>query len=103
MNFSIFFRNYKFCLNLFNRITLKQTNQFFFNVSVTILIFEFVPGSLVGKETACSVGDPGSIPGLGRFPGEGNATHSSILPWRTPWTEEPGMLQSMGLRESDMT
>ena len=24
------------------------------------------------------------------------ATHSSILAWRTPWTEEPGGLQSMG-------
>ena len=26
------------------------------------------------------------------------ATHSSILPWRTPWTEEPGELHSMGLQ-----
>ena len=26
---------------------------------------------------------------------KGLATHSSILPWRTPWTEEPGGLQSM--------
>ena len=30
------------------------------------------PGSLVGKESACSAGDLGSIPGLGRSPGEGN-------------------------------
>ena len=29
------------------------------------------------------------------------ATHSSILPWRIPWTEEPGRLQSLGLPESD--
>ena len=28
---------------------------------------------------------------------EGSATHSSILAWRIPWTEEPGGLQSMGL------
>ena len=27
---------------------------------------------------------------------KGMATHSSILAWRTPWTEEPGGLQSMG-------
>ena len=27
---------------------------------------------------------------------EGMATHSSILTWRIPWTEEPGRLQSMG-------
>ena len=29
---------------------------------------------------------------------EGMATHSSILVWRIPWTEEPGGLQSMGLQ-----
>ena len=26
------------------------------------------------------------------------ATHSSILAWETPWTQEPGRLQSMGLQ-----
>ena len=31
------------------------------------------------------------------------ATHSSILAWEIPWTEEPGRLQSMGSRELDMT
>ena len=31
------------------------------------------------------------------------ATHSSILAWRSQWTEEPGGLQSMGLKEPDMT
>ena len=30
------------------------------------------------------------------------ATHSSILVWRIPWTEEPGGLPSMGHKESDM-
>ena len=31
------------------------------------------------------------------------ATHSSILAWRIPWTEDPGRLQSMGLqKESDI-
>ena len=30
------------------------------------------PGSLDGKESTCNAGDPGSIPGLGRSPGEGN-------------------------------
>ena len=30
-------------------------------------------------------------------------THSSILAWRIPWTEEPGGLQSTGYKESDMT
>ena len=30
------------------------------------------PSGLVGKESACNAGDPGSIPGWGRSPGEGN-------------------------------
>ena len=34
---------------------------------------------------------------------EGMATHSSILAWRIPWTEEPGGLQSVGRKESDTT
>ena len=95
------------------------------------------PGSSAGKESACNAGDPSSIPGLGRSPGEERsyplkyfwgflvaqmvknlpsmqetwvqslgwedplekrmATHSSILAWRSPRTEEPGRLQSMGL------
>ena len=33
---------------------------------------------------------------------EGMATHSSIPAWRIPWTKEPGGLQSMGCRESDI-
>ena len=31
---------------------------------------------------------------------EGMATHSSILAWRIPWTEEPGGLQSTGVTKS---
>ena len=31
------------------------------------------------------------------------ASHSSIVFWRIPWTEEPGRLQSMGSQESDTT
>ena len=53
-----------------------------------------------GQESACNAGDPGSIPGWGRSPeeGNGNPTHSSILAWKIPWTEEHGSLQSMGLQ-----
>ena len=54
------------------------------------------PGGPDGKESACSAGDLGLILGLGRTPGKGTATHSSILAWRIRWTEEPGGLQSMG-------
>ena len=31
------------------------------------------------------------------------ATHSNIIPWEIPWTEESGRFQSMGLKESDIT
>ena len=54
------------------------------------------PSGAEGKESACSAGDLGSTPGLGRTPGEGNAAHSSTLAWRISWTQEPGGLQSMG-------
>ena len=53
-------------------------------------------GDSDSKESACNAGDLGSVPGLGRSPGEGNGSHSSIIAWRIPWTEELGELQSMG-------
>ena len=56
------------------------------------------PCSSVGKESACSEGDPGSIPGLEDSLEKQMATHSSILAWKISWTEEPGGLQSMGLQ-----
>ena len=63
------------------------------------------PDSSVGKESACSAGNPGSIPGLGRFPGEGlgyplqyswaspvaqnlsamQETWVGKIPWRRAW------------------
>ena len=42
--------------------------------------------------------DPGLIPGLGRSQEKEMATHSSTLAWKTPWTKEPGRLQSKGLQ-----
>ena len=92
--------------------------------------------SSAGKESACNAGDPGSIPGMGRFPGQGigypfqyswaslvaQTVKNSPAMWEiwaqsldsedpqrrawqptpvfltgeSPWTEEPGALQSMG-------
>ena len=40
--------------------------------------------------------DTGSIPGSEDPLEKGMATHSSILAWRIPWTEEPGGLHSIG-------
>ena len=38
------------------------------------------------------------IPGWGRSPGGGHGNPLRILAWRTPWTEEPGRLQLIGLQ-----
>ena len=48
-----------------------------------------------------NAGDEGLIPGWGRSSGEENGTRT--LAWKIPWTVEPGRLQSMGCKESDMT
>ena len=53
----------------------------------------------MGKESTYitgGAGDMGLIPELGRSSKGGQATHSSILAWRVPWTEEPGRLQFIG-------
>ena len=56
------------------------------------------PGGSVVKNLAVNARDVHLIPSLGRSPGEGNGNHSNILAWRTPWTEELGGLQSMGVQ-----
>ena len=65
------------------------------------------------KNPPANAGDAGLIPRSGNLlsffidslPLEKEmATHSSILPWEIPWTEEPGGLQSIGvMKEPDMT
>ena len=44
--------------HLFNHSSIERHNKGF-------------PGTSAGKESICNAGNPGSIPGLGRFPGEG--------------------------------
>ena len=57
-----------------------------------------------GKELAYKCRRPGFDSLVEKIPLEKKmATHSSILVWETPWTEEPGRLQSMGPKELDMT
>ena len=65
--------------------------------------------TLVVKSPPANAGDirdAGLIPGSGRSPGqedpleEGMTAHSTIVAWRSPWTEEPGGLQSLGVAKS---
>ena len=64
----------------------------------------FYPGGSDGKESACSAGDPGSIPGSRRFPGEGKG-----YPLQYSCLENPHGQRSLagyspwGRKESDMT
>ena len=57
--------------------------------------------ALVVKNPPASAGDMGLVPGSGRPPGGGKATHSSVLAWRVPWTEEPGGCSPQGHKASD--
>ena len=65
----------------------------------------FPAGSVVKKKKKkknlpAKAGDVGSIPGSGRFPGDGNSNPLSISAWEIPWTEKPGGLQSIGSEKS---
>ena len=54
-----------------------------------------------GKESVCQCRRCGFDPWVGKIPWRRKwTTHSSILTWRIPWTEQPGGLQSMGLRRA---
>ena len=50
----------------------------------------------ISKESACNKGDKSLSLGQEDPLEKGMATHSNILAWRIPWTEEPNRLQSMG-------
>ena len=59
-------------------------------LQVTSLVAQIV------KASAYSAGDPGSVPGSGRTPEVGNGNPSSTFALKSPWTEDPGRLQSVG-------
>ena len=59
------------------------------------------PGGSNSKESICNVRDLGSILDCEDSLEKGVATHSSILVWRIPWTEELGKATVEGVTESD--
>ena len=62
-----------------------------------------IPGGAVVKNQPANTGDArdaGLIPGREDPLEEAMATHSSILVWKIPWTEEAARPQSMGLQKS---
>ena len=76
-----------------------------FNVQLTPNEYEIIshhefdlhsPGGSDSKESACNAGDLSSILGSGRSPGKGNGSPLQYSCLRSPMTEEPGGLQSIG-------
>ena len=65
---------------------------------LTTNTIKILPGGSDSKESACSVGDLGSIPGLGSSSGEGNGNPLQYPCLENPMDGEPGRLQSMGLQ-----
>ena len=61
------------------------------------------PHCSVGKESACSAGDLGSVSRSGRSSGEGNGNPLQYSCLENPMDRGGGRLQSMGFQESDMT
>ena len=83
-----------FCLYFREHVSQRLGN--YFQSGPMYNIGQGFPGNSAGKESTCNAGDQGLIPGQEDLLEEGMATHSSILAWRIPMTEDPGRLWSMG-------
>ena len=85
------FNNFK---NIFRNAI--RVNSARYPASQVALVTKNPPMQEIEEMQVRSLGREGSLE-------DGMATHSSILAWRIPWTEEPGGLQSVGSQESDTT
>ena len=76
-----------------------QQRFLIWNYACTTSTMGFLSGS-GGKESTCSEETRVGSLGQGDPQEKEMATHSSILAWKTPWTEEPGGPQSTGSQKS---
>ena len=80
-------------------LSVSQVRRICICKYVSLYIKMGLPGSSVGKESACNAGDPSLIPGFGRSPEGGHGKPLQLLlPGEAPRRKEPGGLQSMGLQ-----
>ena len=92
---------YIICYMLFEDLLHKISDSIFRFLNLLILLNKkYIPGSSMVKKQSANAGDLGSILGSRRSPGVGNSTHSSILAWDIPRTEESSRLQSRGSQKS---
>ena len=82
---------YETVSQLIHKITDKQSEHWGF------------PGGSDGKESVYNAGDPGSIPGSGRFPGEGNGNPFQYSCLENPWEQRSLVGYSPWVTESDTT
>ena len=73
----------------FHSQSVQTVYQLVFRFEPTSAKIDF-PGGSDGEASVYNVGDLGSIPGSGSSLEKEMATHSRILVWQIPWTEEPG-------------
>ena len=86
--------------------SVLHCRQILYQLSYQGRVYSF-PGGTSGKESICKCGRWKTCwfdPWVGKIPWRKEmVTHSSILAWRIPWTEEPGGLQSIGLQRVNTT
>ena len=80
-------------------VLLVDASNFISNPIILVTCLQYnlgFPGGAEVKASACNVGELSSIPGQEDPLEKAMSTHSSILAWGIPCTEEPGGIQSMG-------
>ena len=80
--------------NHYHRQSLSLYAEFVLDIILVVQGVKYLPTN--ARDTR----DTSLIPGLGRPPvgGGGMATHTSIIAWKIPWTEEPGGPKTTGLQ-----
>ena len=90
----------------FHYLPFFVLNSFLLNwvpVIPSYFIFWSFPGGSVVKNLPVNAGDKGSIPRLGRSPGEGSGNLLQHSCWQISWTEDPGSYSPWGCKESNTT
>ena len=75
-------------------VDLCSCSSDWYGLGFAVILLDFLGGS-DGEASAYNVRNLGSIPGLGRSPGEGNGNPLHCSSLEIPWTEEPGAVHGL--------